>query len=173
MKILIAGILSGLIVISANAQSDSPLKELEQLQGQWHGPSWYMTREGRSDSMVTENVRCQWDCELIIVEGKGQTTNEQGKPQTAHQALGVIHYDASAQQIMMRAYAQGRGATDSPVEKIANSTYRWFLSLPHNSGQLRYTLDLSEENTWSEKGEFSRDGKQWHQIMEMTLTKTK
>lgn len=149
--------------------SVGPLQALSHLVGQWQGPSWYMTREGRKESTVTETVSCRWDCELIVIEGRGESRDAGGQPVVAHQALGVIHFDKKQQSLMMRAYAQGRGATDSALESLGAGRYRWFLSLPHNSGQIRYTLDLSAPDVWAEIGEFSRDGGEWHTIMEMTL----
>lgn len=37
---------------------------------------------------------------------------------------------------------------------------------------VRYTLTMSGEDEWLEKGEYSRDGKDWTQFFQMTLHRT-
>ena len=38
---------------------------------------------------------------------------------------------------------------------------------------VRFTMNLSEKDKWSEIGEFSQDGKNWMKFFEMTLQRVK
>lgn len=146
------------------------VEKLKFMEGKWQGPSWSQTREGRVDSVVTEKVSCKWDCEIMLVEGKG-VKGEGDDAVTVHSAFGVIRFDPASGQFVMQAYSKGRGMIDAPLTMTGDKSFQWIFEIPNNGGTVRYSVDFSEDGKWKEIGEYSRDGENWFKTLEMNLTK--
>lgn len=167
-------LLSGVSGISQTAHAKpetAPLDPLSFMLGKWEGQSWTMGPQGKSYAIATEHVYCKWDCELFLVEGKGSlfdSTTQTSK--ILHNAFGIIRYDHQYQTFIMQAYSQGKGMIESEVKVINQYMVQWGMDIP-GGGKMRYTADFREAGKWKERGEYSRDGETWHQVVGMELTK--
>ncbi|MEM7372776.1 MAG: hypothetical protein AAF587_29415 [Bacteroidota bacterium] len=151
--------------------STAPMEPMSFMLGKWEGQSWTMGPQGKSYATTTEHARCKWECELILVEGKGTVYDSASqRSNIVHNAFGVIRYEAHRQAFIMQAYSQGRGMIESEIRLLEEKMFQWGMDIP-NGGKMRYTADFREEGKWKEWGEYSHDGENWRKILDMDLTK--
>lgn len=159
-----------LCVSVASAQADqtvelkrTEMKKIEKMVGQWKGAGWIQQGPKRETFTGTEMVQRKLDGLALIVEGK--FSNEAGK--VIHETLAVISYEPKETKYDFRTYlASGLGG-DYEI-KPTETGWQWGFNV--ESGTIRYTIKI-ENDTWSEIGEFSRDGKTWMKFFEMNLKK--
>jgi hypothetical protein len=165
---------SALLFLSASVfgqqtETPNPLDRLTFMVGEWQGTGWMMTQTGKSYTDVWENVECKLDCHVFAVDGLGTMTDSiTGATTVTHDAFGVISYAPDADVFQIRAYKED-AVTVSNIDFIDDKIIRWGFETP--GGSVRFTTDFSIENTWSEIGEFSRDGTSWMQFLETRLTR--
>jgi len=150
--------------------NDNQLESLKFIIGQWEGEGWMMTQTGKQSTKIKETASCKAGCTVLTLEGLGtklDTITNQEK--VVHDAFGVIYLDPETNTLAMRAYKDGF-VNESSIEFINDKKIRWFLDIP-NGSKVRFTTDFNTENKWYEIGEFSRDGNQWMQFLNMELTK--
>ncbi|NVK52087.1 MAG: hypothetical protein HWD85_04075 [Flavobacteriaceae bacterium] len=157
------------------AQNDSvkpytSVKQLDFMIGEWEGTSWMMTRKGKENSVVKEKAEYKLGKSIIVVEGIGTKTDTiKNNTTTIHNAFGIISYDSEKKRLLMNAYKNGE-STLSEIKFIANKVIQWGMENT-NGSKVRFTVDFSAKDKWTEIGEFSRDGINWTKFLEMKLTR--
>jgi hypothetical protein len=71
----------------------------------------------------------------------------------------------------VKAFRKGSGYVDAKGE-MKDGAFVWGFD-PPQGGKVRFTLKLNDKGQWLETGEFSRDGKEWMKMLEMTLDRVK
>lgn len=147
------------------------MKPFAWMEGNWKGEAWYMGPDRTKTVIVqSEKVTTRVDGTLITMEGTGfRNTEDSQDMEVVFRAFGILTWDMHASKYVLRAY-RGGNYIDSDLVSNEEGTFSWFIELPY--GQTRYTLRLTEDGKWNEKGEFSRDGGQtWIQNFEMLLSR--
>jgi len=178
MHTMFALLFSGLVAQAGGADGPvSPVVEKMQalsfLVGEWEGEGWMqLGPQDRKTVKVRETVQSRLGGRALLVEGRGTPNeSESGDDHVGHDALALITWDPRKGEYSMRAITARNGAVDPKVE-VGDKSIVWSFDTPVG-GSVRYTIKLNEKGQWVESGEFSRDGKEWHQFFEMTLTKKK
>ncbi|HEY0460242.1 MAG TPA: hypothetical protein VGC97_13975 [Pyrinomonadaceae bacterium] len=168
-KILLATIvlLAGLSAVSAQENTAeaqrAEMKKVESMVGQWKGSGWIQQGAKRETFTGTENVQRKIDGLALLVEGK--FSNPEGK--VIHETMAVLAFDAKAKGYKFRTYLAS-GMSGEQDFKVVPDGFEWGFSF--RTGTIRYTIKTANE-TWSETGEFSKDGKTWMKFFEMNLKK--
>jgi hypothetical protein len=147
--------------------ASAELKRLAFLVGEWEGNGWVtMGPSGRHEVSIRETARWAAGGTVLVLDGLGVERRADGTERPVHQAFAVISWDPTASHFRIRAYrADGGEVEDNPV--VTEQVVVWGFRDPQ-AGQVRFTLRL-DNDTWHEVGEFSRDGSNWQQFMEMRL----
>lgn len=149
-------------------QAKQKISALDIMVGDWEGTGYLMTPQGKEASQVTEKIRYKLDGTVIMAEGKGVITLEDGTKQTVHDALGIVSYNSFTQQYQMNSFIGKGMSTQAKLEvKDANNMVWWIEAGPST---IRYSLTI-KDGVWKEIGERSMDGKTWQQFFEMELKK--
>lgn len=158
-----------LLAQTPSPDQNSDMSKLSFMVGEWEGEGWSMTRNGRETSRIHEKVECKLDCNILAVSGQGIKINpETMQSSIVHDAFGVITYDPGADRHMIRAYKQDN-VVETEILFLEEKLFQW--QIPAPGGNVRFTVDFRDEDTWKETGEFSRDGVNWMKSMEMELRK--
>lgn len=154
----------------ALATQREALKKLDSWVGVWKGSGWTRFGAGNKEEFtITETVQSKLDGLVLLVEGLGKGTDAAGKELVGHQALAVVSYDDKAKQFRFRHYtAQGRFG-ESEL-KVTDGGYEWGMSPEGSPVKIRFIIKLDGKK-WQETGEFSQDGTNWVQFLEMNLDK--
>ena len=156
-----------LLADDAAPPPSAEMKPLAFLAGSWQGTGWVMTREGKETFTVREKVEPKLNGGVFLVEGVGKGSD--GK--VVHHALAFFHFDKNAREFRIKAFRKDGGYVDAKGEAKEGS-FVWGFQQPQ-AGSVRFTIKQNEKGQWHEIGEFSQDGKQWRQFLEMTLDKEK
>jgi hypothetical protein len=150
------------------AAQRAAMKKLVFLVGTWQGSGWIMFGAGKRETFTnTETVQMKLGGAAVLIEGLGK--NEKGE--TAHNALGLLTFDAKKGVYNFRAHLANGDSLDITPE-ITDKSFIWGFRNEAAKGDIRYTITLNEKGNWLEIGEFSPDGgKQWFKIFEMELKK--
>ncbi len=143
------------------------MKPIAFLVGSWQGTGWALTREGKADFTIREKVEPKLDGSVFLVEGIGKASDGH----IAHHALAFFHYDKQAKEFRIKAFRKDGGYVDARGE-MKDGKFVWGFDSPQG-GKVRFTIHQNGKGQWNEVGEFSQDGKQWRQFLEMTLDKAK
>ena len=119
----------------------------------------------RENFIGSENVQWKLDGSALLVEGK--FNNESGK--VIHETLAVLTYNPSVKGYRFDTFL-ANGLSGQYDFKTVGDNFEWGFQIP--AGTIRYTIN-TQNDSWSEIGEFSRDGKTWMKTFEMTLKRTK
>ena len=152
----------------AVAAKKTEMAKLEKWAGQWKGSGWIQMGPTRETFTGGETVQRKLDGLAMLVEGN--FVNTEGKP--IHQTLAVLTYnDRSASYDFATFLANG--ITGVQTLKVVGDHYEWGFDIPGGYGSARYNITITD-TTWSEYGEFSRDGgKTWIKNFEMKLDRSK
>jgi VCBS repeat-containing protein len=111
---------------------------------------------------------------VLLIEGfhKGKPPGQDGKEEevTTHESLSMLLYDANAKRYRFIAYTARQGYGEFEV-KLIDGGWQWEMVSP--ASKQRFTITHTEKDEWSETGETSQDGKNWHKFFEMTLHRAK
>lgn len=175
LTIILIG-LSGIIFMADVSGQHDPRKVIEQMQkfswmvGDWKGEAWYMDRDQTKIHITQkEHISLRLDSTIITMEGTGYekpVASEETK--IVFQAFGILTYDITNSKFVLRAYNDGR-FIDSDLISNPDGSFSWRIDVPY--GLTRYTLRITADGIWNEKGEFSQDGVSWINDFEMNLTR--
>jgi hypothetical protein len=147
------------------------MTKLSFLVGQWEGTGYFEYAPGQRRTFTeTEDVQMKLGGLMLVFEGTGQSKAANGETITVHDALALARYDEQSHTFRWQAYRADRGAL-STVEseaQVTNQTLEWGFQ-DNRAGKVRFTIKLDETGAWSETGESSSDGQNWHTFMVMTL----
>lgn len=142
------------------------MERLSFLVGDWSGDATYRGAGGDSQTLrQTESVQWKLGRQMLLIEGIGRRLTGGEPADTAFNALATIDWLPDRGYAMRSTTLEGRQATFRLTLSDHGFTWGWEVA----GGQVRYTMELTSEGEWHERGEFSRDGQQWLQFIEMRL----
>ena len=142
------------------------LDKLSFLEGEWTGTAWAILEDGsRIDLNQHEKVTRKAGGLMLAIEGTG---TDPSSGDVSYEAFATVYQDFQTGQLkMFGGTSDGRNGEMEIV--LTDDQARWS---PRGMGaNVRYTITLTEDGRWLEKGEFSPDGQNWIQFFEMTLRK--
>jgi hypothetical protein len=150
------------------------MRKLDFMVGEWRGEASMQQGPGKpAVALQHEMVRSKLGGKLLLIEGTGHRKLETGFPgDVVHDAVGVLSFDEKTQKYRFDAWTERAGYVQAWFEVGEKNNARWGFDTPEG-GKIRYTITLTEQGTWHEAGEFSRDGNQWMPFFEMNLKKVK
>lgn len=152
-----------------NQEHVKAMSALTNMAGSWEGGGWFMTRSGEKETFTqTEEIKFQLGGTILLIEGIGRDSNDAEK--LVHHAMAIISYDPQKKQYAMKSYLADGRSTSASMTIDAPGKITWWFEDGHG-GTIRYKINLSEKD-WQEIGEYSRDGENWQQFIEMNLQKT-
>ncbi len=154
----------------APAETREAMARLSFLVGSWAGDAWMQTGPGpRTDITQTEAVTAHLDGLVLVVAGEGRLKSN---PETiVHQAFATIAWDANAKHYRVQAVRKDGNSVDAVGEFGKDGNFRWGFDM--RGGKVRYTIQHTDDDGWLETGEFSANGTDWQQFLEMRLTRLK
>ena len=172
---LIAGLSTVLVVAAAEAQSRqapdtaarrTAMERLHFLVGDWGGDVVSQTQAGQqSRHWQTEWVRYKLNGQVLALEGLGRRVLPTGAADTIFNAWASVDWTPERGYLMRTQTLNGR--TGEVPLAVSDSGFSWGMKFP--AGQVRYTMRLLPSGEWHERGEFSRDGVNWINNLEMRL----
>jgi len=147
------------------------MRKLDFLAGEWKGEGWFRMGPGQPEHFTQhEKVTPKTGNKSLLIEGLGRRKTADGTPgEVVHDALAILGWDEQAKVYRFSTVTAERGAGEPWFEVTGTNAAQWGFETP--MGKIRYTITLNDKGQWVEVGEFTRDGKQWMKMMEMTLTK--
>lgn len=137
------------------------MKKLEMLIGEYEGTG--TMQMGPSRHTFTSHERVEMGLDGLVIEIHGNHTATDGG--AGFKALGIVFYDLAKKAYRFRSWTTMGQTAEFSFDLVNDKKIVW------GNEQMRYTIDLSNAGTWTETGEFSRDGKSWTKSFEMTLRK--
>ena len=174
VRVLVA--VSILAAVSSDAQptASDPVARREAMQklaflvGEWSGDARMMMGPGRTENVrQTEHVRFALSGQVLVIDGIGRTLKDGTVGDTAFQAFGMLDWRPERGYQLRSMTHEGREGTFVVAPLAEGQGFTWGFEVP--GGRTRYTIRLTPEGEWHERGEFSRDGQQWFPTMEMRL----
>jgi hypothetical protein len=143
--------------------------------GKWEGESWIELAPGqRHSNRSLETVQSKVGGAVLLIEGfhRGPRAGKDGKEEevTTHDAMAMLLYDGRAKRYRFVAYTARQGYGDYEAT-LADNGWEWGMKTP--AGRVKFTIVHTDNDEWSERGENSSDGKNWHQFFQMTLHRAK
>ncbi|WP_131474413.1 hypothetical protein [Neotamlana nanhaiensis] len=139
--------------------SQSKIKALGFMVGNWKGNGWMMRGPNKSEFNQIENIQFKLDSTAILIEGLGKV-----KGRIIHNALAILSYNKETEAYSFRSYLPSGQNAEFQAELI-NEKLFWY---PNKN--MRYIIWINENEQWQETGEYNRDGT-WIQFFEMTLNR--
>ncbi len=167
---ILAGLPITAVLLLAQATADpkpaiEAVRQAGFLEGRWSGEGWIQMGPGPKDEFTQfETVQSKLDGAVMLIEGIGHAKGE--NPRKIHHALALISFDPVANKLLFSSFMAGRPRLEV-VPEVTQNSFKWSYA-PPSGGQIRYSI-LIENGTWHEVGEYSRDGRSWHQFFEMRL----
>ena len=154
-----------------SAKQRTEMKKLEKLVGMWEGDGWIQQGPNKFEFRGTESVVWKVEGIAALVEGNYRlktTDGSQGK--IIHETLAVLSFNQKTNIFDFKTFLANGSQGFHEMKPTSDNTFVWGFETP--SGQMRYTITIAN-NTWSEIGEMSKDGKMWMKFFEMNLNKRK
>jgi hypothetical protein len=142
------------------------MKKVEKMAGQWKGSGWIQQGPKRETFTGGEVVQKKLDGLALLVEGN--FANPEGK--LIHQTLAVLSCNEKMSGYDFATYL-ANGITGVHEFTAVGDHFEWGFQIP-NVGAVRYSIKI-DDTSWTEVGEFSRDGKSWFKNFEMKLDRVK
>jgi hypothetical protein len=138
------------------------MAKLDWMKGTWRGPASGSNRDGsRYEVTQTERIGPMLGGDVLVMEGRGYRADGS----TGFNAFGVVSWDPRSGKYELRSYAQGMAGTFE-LKPTADG-YVW--EVPAGPGAVvRYTATL-HDGTWTEIGEYVREGAPAIKTFEMNL----
>lgn len=169
LALLIGSSLSAQPVAPDTAARRKAMEKLSFLVGDWAGDASASAGPGKQVRMWhTEWVRYKLRGQVIALEGVGRLRTEGAPGDTVFSAWGTITWSPE------RGYVMRSNVLDGHDGEFAlqptDSGFTWGMEVP--AGRVRYTMRITPEGEWHERGEFSRDGLRWYPTVDMKLRRT-
>lgn len=172
----IAIVFSAMLVIYTFAQAQPTLQPSEELkkailllepfEGNWNGEGWIQMGPTKHTFQQKETISLKANRTILQIEGLG---TESETKEVVHQAFAIISYDAVKANYQMLA-VRADGVVIHPEATLQSAgNLEWSFTVA-NGGHVKFVIEI-KDNTWVEKGMFSRDGTNWTPFMEMNLKK--
>lgn len=138
--------------------------------GKWRGEGWMQTGPGEPQRAVSEEtVEMRLDGLVLVVEGLHHAKLADGSAgKVVHHALAIASADPAGGYRFSTFLADGRAA--DARGNWENGRFVWAPPAPPGR-QIRYVIDWTVADRWSEIGEMSTDGTTWTKFFEMNLTR--
>jgi hypothetical protein len=148
-----------------NKELTGPLKGAQFLVGTWEGEGTMSTQDGRHEATVREVITPRAGGTVLSLEGLGK---DKATGAVVHDAFGVLFHDAATNSFKMRSFLAGGRGGEFPAT-INDGVIVWTM----NAGprEVRYTIELDDQQRWHEVGEVKLEGDKWTKFFEMTLKK--
>lgn len=167
-SILLTMVLAG----AAGAQPGEPTAEtraamarLSFLVGSWKGDAWTQMGPQREEMTQTESVAAHLDGLVIVIDGEGRLKSDPDK--IVHLAFATITYDPEKKGYRVLAVRKDGKSVDAAGTFTEDGAFQWGFAMM--GGNVRFLIRLTEAGEWLETGEFSADGTEWKQYLEMRL----
>jgi len=146
------------------------MSRLHHWVGLWQGSGWAMTGPQQRESFtITERVTERLGGSVLLVEGRGTSTDGDGLEIVTHEALGVVYYDSAAQRYNFQTHDLRGRANEVELEVDPDGVIRWAFQDKPSGSQLQFEIRI-EGDTWHETGLVSPAGSDnWYPMLEMTL----
>lgn len=149
------------------AAKRSEMKKLDRLVGQWKGSGWIQQGKERESFTGTETVQRKIDGLALLVEGRFTSKMPSGEEKVIHETLAVLSYNLQTKIYDFDTFlASGRAGKHE--FKAVEDGWEWGFKFPQ--GTVRYKIKIAD-NTWTEIGEITMNGKDWTKFFEMNLKK--
>lgn len=144
------------------------MQRLRYMVGDWHGEGWILTPDGRRMAFAgSERVQQKLDGLALLVEGAfAAPDSATGREVPVHATLGVIAYDPRTSAYRFDTWLASGIAAQHRLEVEATG-WRWQIETP--AGPIRYSMTLTPDGAWSERGERAVPGGTWEQFFAMHL----
>lgn len=131
----------------------SAMQRLAFLEGKWSGEASAMIGPGQRVEVVqTESVRYALNGQVMLVEGVG-TRLVGGMPRdTVFHAVATIDW-APERGYRMRSYTLAGHYGEFPIN-VTDRGFAW--EMPAPGGKVEYTMKVTDDGTWDERGEYVR-----------------
>lgn len=149
-----------------SARCKEEMSKLSYFVGDWKGEAAIRSQSGVTTVTQTEHIEWKLDGLVLSIEGIGRDQDK-----ITFHAIAFVNFDATDQQFKLKSFVKEGFSTNAYFKLLETNKYEWGFDIP-SGGKSRYTIVLDpEKKTWRETGEYSRDGSQWFQFIEMNLVK--
>jgi hypothetical protein len=147
------------------------MQKLELLVGKWAGEATVQTGPGAPIKVKqTEDVRFKLGGVVLLIEGTGRgKKKDSDEEDVLFNALATVGYEAESKKYQMRAYRLEGQSVDVELT-VKDDGFVW--EITPGKVRVRYTATVKDD-TWTEIGEVSLDGKTWNKVLEMNLKRVK
>lgn len=147
------------------AAAQAAIARLDFMVGRWRGEAWQQRGSERVQTQMLEVVERKLGGAVLLIEGRGSIPVPAAEDRVVHHALGVISFDPRSGTYTLRSYL-ATGQSGDFVLTLVDGGVTWTREVP--GGRIRNTARYTGDE-WHEVGEFSRDGSNWTQVMELRL----
>lgn len=167
-SILMTMLLAGVAVAQPGeptAETREAMARLSFLVGSWKGDAWTQMGPQREEMTQTESVAAHLDGLVIVIDGEGRLKSNPDK--IVHLAFATITYDPGTKGYRVLAVRKDGKSVDATGAFTEDGAFQWGFAMM--GGSVRFLIRLTEAGEWLETGEFSADGTEWKQYLEMRL----
>ena len=141
------------------------MARLAFLQGRWSGEASAMVGRGQKLEMIqTESVRYATGGQTMLVEGVGRRIAAGEPRDTLFHAVATIDW-LPERGYLMRAYTLAGHYGEFPLT-VTERGYVWEMPVP--GGKVMYTMGLTADGTWDERGDYVR-GDQRYEVIRLLV----
>jgi len=137
------------------------IDRLDFLDGEWAGPAWAQTREGRADMTQTERVGDMLGGAIKVIEGRAW--DPAGK--TVFNAFAVITYEPKSRTYTFTTFVGGE-KSEFPLQ-VSDTGFVWERPAGPNA-VVRFTA-VVKDGVWHEVGEYIAEGQPPRRFVELNL----
>ncbi|QCK16118.1 DUF1579 domain-containing protein [Mangrovivirga cuniculi] len=175
MRIIVLIIIGLNFTFSAYTQEKTEsVDQLNFMVGKWDGNGWILGKDRiKKHFSQSEIIQSKVKGRALIVNGLGYEIDSTGAitDREIHEAFGIISYNNERKTVTMISFSSMKGRMESDMMILGEKKLQWSFKDEKSGATIRFTEDFSKENKWSEIGEVSMDGENWHQFFEMNLSK--
>lgn len=147
----------------------SKMKALDFLVGRWEGTATLYAPGGRTmQAKGYENVRMVAGGTCVAIDARW-VIDGGDREIPIHEPAAMIVYDNEKKEYWMTTQL-ANGLRNQFQVQVKPNGFVWMLNHPQ-SGEVRYTMNLSEAGEWVEVGEHKNKDGQWEKLLEMRLKK--